>query len=97
MLPHKYKPKIEAIVFDTSFFSRIFEITYQDQFVELLDACVFRICHNAYPNRDPTLNLKIALLYVPSLTVSESSDALAQMKEVSSYEVLIRNACDGLQ
>lgn len=70
-------------MYDDSFFSRVFEITFNDQFVELDNVCVFRIPYVAYPVRNTKLFMTVQLLFANTIQHHNDPEAIfAQMREI---------------
>ncbi|CAD8119403.1 unnamed protein product [Paramecium sonneborni] len=86
--------KNEESIQDSQFCSKVFEIQYSEQYVELDNACLFRILYQAHPNKNTAIKVNVGLLYSQ---IVESENAVLQMQQVSSFECIINNAHEGVQ
>ncbi|CAD8203134.1 unnamed protein product [Paramecium octaurelia] len=86
--------KNDGYMLDSWFCSRVFDIQYSEQYIELDNTCLFRILYQAHPNKYAAIKVNVGLLYSQTL---EGESPILSMQQVSNFECIINNACEGVQ
>ncbi|CAK59600.1 unnamed protein product (macronuclear) [Paramecium tetraurelia] len=86
--------KNDGQILDSCFCSRVFDIQYSEQYIELDNTCLFRILYQAHPNKYAAIKVNVGLLYSQTL---EGECPILSMQQVSNFECIINNACEGVQ